>query len=103
MSTRFDSAPGVLAVIGMGRLGGGETAYGSDADVLFVYQPATGREEDASRWALAVADELRRLLAIPCPDPPLPVDAALRPEGKSGPLVRSASHAHEQVMQAAEA
>ncbi|HEX6445937.1 MAG TPA: bifunctional [glutamine synthetase] adenylyltransferase/[glutamine synthetase]-adenylyl-L-tyrosine phosphorylase [Streptosporangiales bacterium] len=89
VSPRFGAAPGVLAVIGMGRLGGAETAYGSDADVLFVYRPAAGREEDANRWALAVADELRRLLAVPCADPPLPVDAALRPEGKSGPLVRS--------------
>ncbi|MBO0890966.1 MAG: bifunctional [glutamine synthetase] adenylyltransferase/[glutamine synthetase]-adenylyl-L-tyrosine phosphorylase [Acidothermales bacterium] len=89
VSSRFGAAPGVLAVIGMGRLGGGETNYGSDADVLFVYEPAAGRADDANRWALAVADELRRLLAIPCADPPLTVDAALRPEGKSGPLVRS--------------
>jgi glutamate-ammonia-ligase adenylyltransferase len=33
--------------------------------------------------------ELRRLLQIPAPDPPLIVDADLRPEGKQGPLVRS--------------
>src|SRR5690606_26813628 len=49
----------------------------------------TATEEDALRWAGAVADELRRLLALPCPDPPLVVDSDLRPEGRSGPLVRS--------------
>ncbi|MCL2733245.1 MAG: hypothetical protein FWE15_24920, partial [Actinomycetia bacterium] len=67
-----------------------ELGYGSDADVLFVHEPydqADGGE--AARAALAVADELRRLLQIPTADPPLLIDADLRPEGKSGPLVRS--------------
>jgi glutamate-ammonia-ligase adenylyltransferase len=36
-----------------------------------------------------IAQELRRLLAMPAPDPPLLVDADLRPEGRQGPLVRS--------------
>ncbi|MFI1091207.1 bifunctional [glutamine synthetase] adenylyltransferase/[glutamine synthetase]-adenylyl-L-tyrosine phosphorylase [Streptomyces sp. NPDC020917] len=82
--------PTRFAVIGMGRFGGGELGYGSDADVLFVHEPydqADGGE--AARAALAVADELRRLLQIPTADPPLLIDADLRPEGKSGPLVRS--------------
>ena len=39
--------------------------------------------------AQAVANELRTLLAVPATDPPLEVDADLRPEGKQGPLVRS--------------
>ncbi|MFG1806442.1 bifunctional [glutamine synthetase] adenylyltransferase/[glutamine synthetase]-adenylyl-L-tyrosine phosphorylase [Streptomyces sp. NPDC049040] len=82
--------PTRLAVIGMGRFGGRELAYGSDADVLFVHEPHEGvDQEEAGRAALAVADELRRLLQIPTADPPLLVDADLRPEGKSGPLVRS--------------
>ncbi len=82
--------PTRLAVIAMGRLGGGETGYGSDADVLFVHEPRPGADEgEATRAALAVVEELRRLLASPAPDPPLQVDAALRPEGRSGPLVRT--------------
>lgn len=82
--------PTRIAVIGMGRFGGRELAYGSDADVLFVHEPREGvDQEEAGRAALAVADELRRLLQIPTADPPLLVDADLRPEGKSGPLVRS--------------
>lgn len=83
-----------FSVIGMGRLGGGEMDYASDADVLFVYEPAPGTTEghaggDPHAVAHAVAEELGRLLGIPGPDPPLPVDARLRPEGRDGPLVRT--------------
>ena len=39
--------------------------------------------------AHAVANEMRRLLQLPTTDPPLLIDADLRPEGKSGPLVRT--------------
>jgi glutamate-ammonia-ligase adenylyltransferase len=82
--------PTRIAVIGMGRYGGRELGYGSDADVLFVHEPEPGAEEhEAAKAALKVANELRRLLQIPTTDPPLVVDADLRPEGKSGPLVRS--------------
>ncbi|HEY5837185.1 bifunctional [glutamine synthetase] adenylyltransferase/[glutamine synthetase]-adenylyl-L-tyrosine phosphorylase [Streptomyces sp.] len=82
--------PTRFAVIAMGRFGGRELGYGSDADVLFVHEPLDSADSgEASRAALAVADELRRLLQIPTADPPLLVDAGLRPEGRSGPLVRS--------------
>ncbi|WP_328466807.1 bifunctional [glutamine synthetase] adenylyltransferase/[glutamine synthetase]-adenylyl-L-tyrosine phosphorylase [Actinoplanes sp. NBC_00393] len=83
--------PGLrFAIIGMGRLGGYEMSYPSDADVLFVYQPPPGApESEASAAAHAIAEELRRLLSSPAPDPPLGVDADLRPEGRQGPLVRS--------------
>jgi glutamate-ammonia-ligase adenylyltransferase len=79
-----------LAVVGMGRLGGGEMSYASDADVLFVHEQIGGASpSQAADAALAVAEEVRRLLAVPAPDPPLTLDAGLRPEGKSGPLTRS--------------
>ncbi|PRC50448.1 hypothetical protein C6A85_69380, partial [Mycobacterium sp. ITM-2017-0098] len=43
---------GRIAVIGMGRLGGGELGYGSDADVMFVCEPHEGVEEaTAMKWA----------------------------------------------------
>ncbi|SFC69788.1 bifunctional [glutamine synthetase] adenylyltransferase/[glutamine synthetase]-adenylyl-L-tyrosine phosphorylase [Streptomyces aidingensis] len=84
--------PTRFTVIGMGRFGGQELGYGSDADVMFVHEPREGvPEEEAARAAFAVANEMRRLLQIPATDPPLPIDADLRPEGKSGPLVRSLS------------
>jgi glutamate-ammonia-ligase adenylyltransferase len=79
-----------FAIIGMGRLGGAELSYSSDADVLFVYEPPPGVAEDAaSGVAHEIAEELRRLLSAPSPEPPLGVDADLRPEGRQGPLVRS--------------
>ncbi len=82
--------PTRLAVIGMGRFGGHEMGYASDADVLFVHEPLPGSaEEAASRAAHAVAESLRALLSRPGPDPALVLDAGLRPEGRQGPLVRT--------------
>ncbi len=77
-------------VVGMGRLGGGEAAFGSDADVLFVHDPVEGVDARAAQeQALDVVKELIRLLGLAAPDPRLEVDAGLRPEGKNGPLTRS--------------
>ena len=87
---RRSPLPVRLAVVAMGRLGGGEQGYGSDADVLFVHEPVDGAAEAvAASAAHDIANELRRLLALPAPDPPLLVDADLRPEGRQGPLTRS--------------
>ena len=77
-----------VAVIAMGRYGGKEMGYGSDADVQFVYQ-AQGEHEDPAGFAVAVAAKFRDLLQRANAQPPLAVDADLRPEGKNGPLVRS--------------
>lgn len=83
-------APAAIAVIGMGRLGGAELGYGSDADVMFVCEAATGVEDSvAIRWSTTVAEQVRTLLGTPSVDPPLEVDANLRPEGRQGPLVRT--------------
>ncbi|OUD00997.1 bifunctional [glutamine synthetase] adenylyltransferase/[glutamine synthetase]-adenylyl-L-tyrosine phosphorylase [Streptomyces swartbergensis] len=85
-----DRLPTRFAIIGMGRFGGHELGYGSDADVLFVHEPRDGVDErEAGQAANKVVSEMRRLLQIPSSDPPLLIDADLRPEGKSGPLVRT--------------
>lgn len=85
-----DTLPTRFAVIGMGRFGGHELGYGSDADVLFVHEPCEGVDErEAFQAANKVVSEMRRLLQLPSADPPLLIDADLRPEGKSGPLVRT--------------
>jgi [glutamine synthetase] adenylyltransferase / [glutamine synthetase]-adenylyl-L-tyrosine phosphorylase len=92
VASHFDVAqlPIDFTVIAMGRLGGCELGYGSDADVVFVYAPGSGvSDELTARMAHEVAEGLRRLLAAPSGDPPLHVDANLRPEGRNGPLVRS--------------
>ncbi len=86
----LDEAPTAIAVVAMGRYGGFELSYGSDADVMFVHEPLPGVDAHAATtYAQTVANELRRLLALPMTDPPLEVDADLRPEGKQGPLVRT--------------
>ncbi|WP_330238531.1 bifunctional [glutamine synthetase] adenylyltransferase/[glutamine synthetase]-adenylyl-L-tyrosine phosphorylase [Streptomyces sp. NBC_00525] len=85
-----DTLPTRFAVIGMGRFGGHELGYGSDADVLFVHEPREGvDEQEAGRAASRVVSEMRRLLQLPTADPPLVIDPDLRPEGKNGPLVRT--------------
>jgi [glutamine synthetase] adenylyltransferase / [glutamine synthetase]-adenylyl-L-tyrosine phosphorylase len=94
---RRQAEPARIAVIGMGRLGGAELGYSSDADVLFVCEPALGAgagrhgETEALRFASSVAESVRSLLGSPSQDPPLVVDTGLRPEGRSGPLVRTLS------------
>lgn len=80
-----------FCVIAMGRYGGAELGYGSDADVMFCFDDTdTKLDPDAAMsLAHAYANELRTLLMAPSTDPELAVDADLRPEGKNGPLVRS--------------
>jgi len=82
--------PTRMALVAMGRFGGRELGYSSDADLVFVHDPLPGADEqEASDAAFAVANDIRRLLMAPSPDPALEIDADLRPEGRQGPLVRS--------------
>lgn len=85
VTMHVESAPPFL-IVAMGRYGGSELGFGSDADVMFCY----AEESDQSfAGAQAIASELRALLMAPSPDPELLIDADLRPEGKNGPMVRS--------------
>ncbi len=87
---RRRALPTRVAIVAMGRFGGHELSYGSDADVMFVHDPVEGAtQQEATNAARDVVNEMRRLLALPGSDPALDVDAGLRPEGKQGPLVRS--------------
>ncbi len=82
--------PTRMLVVAMGRLGGREMGYGSDADVMFVHDPVPGADErTAQDFALLTARKLQQLLSAVGPEPTLPVDADLRPEGRQGPLVRT--------------
>ena len=76
-----------FGIIAMGRYGGQELGFGSDADVLFVYRSTTASSEDAAARAKFLVGELSRHtedLRLP-----LDLDIDLRPEGKNGPVVRS--------------
>lgn len=82
--------PTQIAIVLMGRLGGYEVGYASDADVMFVHRAREGASDiEAANAAIEVATTLRSMLASPSADPPLAVDADLRPDGRNGPLVRS--------------
>ncbi|MFV0464031.1 MAG: bifunctional [glutamine synthetase] adenylyltransferase/[glutamine synthetase]-adenylyl-L-tyrosine phosphorylase [Nostocoides sp.] len=87
---REDALSTRLLIVGMGRLGGGELGYGSDADVMFVHAPLPGADEkEAQEQATEVVQALRKHLSGHTAEPPVGLDADLRPEGKSGPIVRS--------------
>ncbi|MDO5684062.1 MAG: bifunctional glutamine-synthetase adenylyltransferase/deadenyltransferase, partial [Propionibacteriaceae bacterium] len=77
-----------LGIIAMGRWGGEELNYSSDADAQFVVADDARETLDAAQNLIK---EVRALLARPGPDPKLEIDADLRPEGKGGPIVRSLS------------
>jgi glutamate-ammonia-ligase adenylyltransferase len=78
-----------FAVIAMGRFGGGELGYGSDLDVMFVYD-APDDAKGALHWATELAEGVIGRLAAPTEDGTVfKVDASLRPEGNAGLLVRS--------------
>ncbi|WP_207456656.1 bifunctional [glutamine synthetase] adenylyltransferase/[glutamine synthetase]-adenylyl-L-tyrosine phosphorylase [Desertivibrio insolitus] len=76
-----------FAVIAMGRYGGEELGFGSDADVLWVQRPTTLEPHDAQTRATKVVARINALAEDN--RLPLELDAGLRPEGKNGPLVRS--------------
>jgi glutamate-ammonia-ligase adenylyltransferase len=76
-----------LAVVAMGKLGGRELGYGSDLDVLFVYEDAD--DEAAERFA-RIAQRVLRLLGTPHGEGPgYELDTRLRPSGSHGLLVVS--------------
>ncbi|MEN9731260.1 MAG: hypothetical protein RL488_570 [Actinomycetota bacterium] len=76
-----------LGIIAMGRFGGEELGFGSDADVMFVYKPLDHDLDAAQKVAESVIAELKRLAIDPLLEFELDLD--LRPEGKNGPVARS--------------
>src|SRR5690606_26624540 len=79
-----------MCVVAMGRFGGNELSYTSDADVMYVHDPLPGADPaEAAATAEEIVRELARLLELPAAEPPVRLDAALRPEGRNGPMVRT--------------
>jgi glutamate-ammonia-ligase adenylyltransferase len=77
-----------FGIIAMGRFGGEELGFGSDADVMFVYKTKAGANGDqAQKVAERIISELRRLTTDQVLE--FELDADLRPEGKNGPVARS--------------
>jgi glutamate-ammonia-ligase adenylyltransferase len=76
-----------LAVIAMGKLGGGEIGYGSDLDLIFVYEKT---DDDAQERYARTAQRVMRIVSAPHGDGPgYELDTRLRPSGNQGLLVVS--------------
>ncbi len=85
-----------FVVIGMGKLGGLELNYSSDIDVMFVYleegKSSGGSEKsiDNHRFFTRLAERMLQILSSMTSEGTVyRVDTRLRPEGATGPLVRS--------------
>lgn len=77
-----------FGIIAMGRFGGEELGFGSDADVMCVYKTKPGAEGAvAQKVAERIISELKRLTTDQVLEFELDLD--LRPEGKNGPVARS--------------
>jgi glutamate-ammonia-ligase adenylyltransferase len=76
-----------FAVIAMGRFGGAELGFGSDADVMYVYEANGVPPQRAQELALKIVQGLRTHSEDQ--RAPFDLDAGLRPEGRNGPMARS--------------
>lgn len=79
-----------VAIIALGKWGGQELNYASDIDLLFVYEPGEVEPELARRLANRIATAFIDSLSRPTSEGiAFRVDADLRPEGTTGPVVRT--------------
>ena len=84
-----------VVIIAMGRQGGREIGYGSDADVMYAFEPRDGVDPAAAQaQAEKVLARMVQLLRMACTPPVvaervLEIDNDLRPEGRQGAMVRS--------------
>ena len=76
-----------LAIIAYGKLGGKELGYGSDLDIVFVYED---KHEQAAEVYATLVRKLINWLTVKTGEGDLfEIDTALRPNGNSGLLVTS--------------
>ncbi|MEQ8405679.1 MAG: bifunctional [glutamine synthetase] adenylyltransferase/[glutamine synthetase]-adenylyl-L-tyrosine phosphorylase [Oceanicaulis sp.] len=92
LAHRHGPAPGVWAVLGLGKLGGRELSMDSDLDLMVVYDPTAGQSAGdkplgAEAWFVRFTQRLVSALSAPTEEGELyPVDMALRPSGSAGPI-----------------
>ncbi|MBC7611136.1 MAG: bifunctional [glutamate--ammonia ligase]-adenylyl-L-tyrosine phosphorylase/[glutamate--ammonia-ligase] adenylyltransferase [Polaromonas sp.] len=89
LKSRYNTLSGQaqIAIIAYGKLGGKELGYGSDLDIVFVYED---EHEQASEVYAALVRKLINWLTVKTGEGDLfEIDTALRPNGNSGMLVTS--------------
>ena len=74
-----------FAILGYGKLGGKELGYGSDLDIVFVYEDEDERAPDA--YAAFVRKIINWLSTKTAEGDLFEIDTALRPNGSSGLLI----------------
>ena len=84
LRNRHRAAP-LFAIIGYGKLGGKELGYGSDLDIVFVYQDDDERAPEA--YAAFVRKLINWLTVKTAEGDLFEIDTALRPNGNSGLLI----------------
>jgi [glutamine synthetase] adenylyltransferase / [glutamine synthetase]-adenylyl-L-tyrosine phosphorylase len=92
VDSRFPTASAAVrfTVIAMGKLGARELNYSSDIDLVFVMDSPTPGDEGHRRYATRLAETLIAVLAQDTGEGRVfRVDMRLRPEGRSGALVRT--------------
>lgn len=77
----------LFAILGYGKLGGKELGYGSDLDIVFVFEDEDERAPDA--YAAYVRKIINWLSTKTAEGDLFEIDTALRPNGNSGLLVTS--------------
>ena len=95
---RYGETKAAFAVLGLGKMGGREIGYGSDLDLVFVYESSAAIESGMSpiEYFTAVASNVMRTLKEPTRYGQLyEIDARLRPDGKKGSLVVSDARLEE--------
>jgi glutamate-ammonia-ligase adenylyltransferase len=75
----------LFAILGYGKLGGKELGYGSDLDIVFVYEDEDERAPDA--YAAFVRKLINWLSTKTAEGDLFEIDTALRPNGSSGLLI----------------
>jgi glutamate-ammonia-ligase adenylyltransferase len=84
LKNRHREAP-AIAIIGYGKLGGKELGYGSDLDIVFVYDDEDERAQEI--YAAYVRKMINWMTVKTAEGDLYEIDTALRPNGNSGLLV----------------
>ena len=88
-----------VTFVAMGRYGGRECSYASDADVIALHEAVGGASDsEAAASATAIVNRVKKLLGSATSQLGIVVDLDLRPEGKNGPMSRTIA-SHEEYAQ----
>jgi len=85
----FDGEPRGLGIVALGKLGAQDLGYGSDLDVIFLYDPSQAPSpHDAQPYFIRKAQQIIRLVSAAHPAGlGYELDVRLRPSGSQGMLV----------------